>query len=415
MKYLASLIVVVTILISSVIPAYAQQPQLATYRESAHILVDDVSQNTTSAFITLSTSSNLEMRVPTDVSNAISDTQNITSVRITNAPNCALGLTLMSATGKVYNEAKFGINPVTQSCVMVTIMDQSLIATHNIKTIQARGQAIGDSLIGKIDKAFGLDANIYAVFVRPVSQHELSATPSPSSGRPSAEASIIAIYIFSASKTNYLLDTLSGILLPRQIKDAGGFYDAANKMSAYNDSSVTFEILPLQNATLYQLQVARSYPITHNVQTIQPLELLGINELDRSSYFNLGFFPLNSLLEVTILSKNNLAIIDHGGNIIPTTISHGQKIPTDLTKPGWIFDPESGKQIFAVYLFGTTTAATDNQLTLTIGNSTAQISQNQNPQGPSPSTTSSNDYSTYVIIGIVAAGAAAVYLFMRRK
>jgi hypothetical protein len=402
-------------LAGSLIPIYAQQPELATYRETAHVLVDNISQNQTSAFITLSTVSNLEMRVPSDVDSAIHDAQNVTSVRITNAPNCALGLTLISTTGKVYNEKIFGLNPVTQSCVMITIMDQSLLETHNIKTIQAHGQAIGDALIGKIGKAFSIDTQPYGVFVRPIPKHELSATPLQS-GHPSSNATINVVYIFSSSKTSYLLDTLSSILLPRQIADSGGFYDAAKTMSAYNDSSVTFEILPQQNSTsLYQLQIARNYPITQNVSTIKPLELLGINELDRSSYFNAGFFPLNSLLEVTILSRNDLAITDHGANIIPTTISNGQKIPIDLTKPGWIFDPDSGKQIFAVYLFGTTKAASADQLILTIGNATSQISPNQNTTGPSLPPTPSIDYSIYVIIGIVAAGAAAVYLFMKRR
>lgn len=395
------------------IPTYAQQPELATYRETAHVLVDDISQNTTSAFITLSTVSNLEMRVPSDVDKAIHDAQNVTSVRITNAPNCALGLTLISKTGGgVYNEKIFGLNPVTQSCVMVTIMDQSLLETRNIKTIQDQGQAIGDSLIGKIDKAFSLDSKPYGVFVRPVPKYELSATPL-ASGRPSSNGTINVIYIFSASKTSYLLDTLSSILLPRQIADSGGFYDAAKKMSNYNDSSITFQILPQQNSTsMYQLQVARNYPITQNVSTIKPLELLGINELDRSSYFNSGFFPLNSLLEVTILSRNNLTITNHGGNTVPTTISNGHEIPTDLTKPGWIFDPGSGKQIFAVYLFGTTTSASADQLTLTIGNST---NQNQNNTGSGKTPTPDIDYSTYVIVGIAVAGAAAVYLFMKRR
>lgn len=399
---------------SSIVSAYAQQPQLATYRETAHVLVDGVSQNQTSAFITLSTVSNLEMQVPSELDNAIHDAQNVTSVRVTNAPNCALGLTLKSSTGAVYNEYNFGLNPVTQSCVMVTIMDQSLLETHNIKTIQAQGQAIGDSLIDKIDKAFSLVAQPYGVFVRPVPKHELSATP-VTSGRPSSNATINVIYTFPSSKTSYLLDTLSGILLPRQIKYSEGFYDAAKKMGDYNDSSVTFEILPQGNGTsLYQLQVARHYPITQDATTIKPLDLFGINQLNRSSYFNVGFFPLNSLLEVTILSRHDISITDHGGNVLPTVLRNGQKVPTDLTKPGWIFDPDSGKQIFAVYLFGTTASATDNDLSLTIGPASGQTPPNNEPPTPVPAS-STPDYSTYVIIGIVVAGAAAVYLFMKRR
>ncbi len=406
---------VFSILIFNAFSAYAQQPQLATYRETAHVLVDGVSQNQTSAFITLSTVSNLEMQVPSELDNAIHDAQNVTSVRITNAPNCALGLTLKSSAGAVYHENYFGLNPVTQSCVMVIIMDQSLLETHNIKTIQAQGQAIGGSLIDKIDKVFSLVAQPYGVFVRPVPKHELIATP-VTSGRPSSNATINVIYTFPSSKTSYLLDTLSAILLPRQIKDSGGFYDAAKKMGDYNNSSVTFEILPQGNGTsLYQLQVARHYPITQDVTTIKPLDLFGINQLSRSSYFNVGFFPLNSLLEVTILSRHDISITDHGGNVLPTVLRNGQKVPTDLTKPGWVFDPQSGQKIFAIYLFGTTTSATNDDLTLTIGNGTAGVENPGQLTSPPPPKSTNTDYSSYALIGIVAAAGVAIYVFLRKR
>jgi hypothetical protein len=406
MKYVIALLLILFVSISSIMSSYAQQPELATYRETAHVLVDDVSQNQTSAFITLSTVSNLEMRVPTEVDNAIHDAQNITSVRITNAPGCALGTPTYYVGNKTVT--------TTQSCVIITIADSSLVETHNIKIIQTRGQEIGDSLIGKINKTFSLQTQPWQVFVRPVPKHLLSATPVAPS-QPSANATINAIYVFPYTKTSYLLDTLSSILLPRQIKDSGGFYDATKKMSNYDDSSVTFEILPQGNGTsLYQLQVARHYPITQDVTTIKPLDLFGINQLNRSSYFNVGFFPLNSLLEVTILSRHDISITDHGGTVLPTVLRNGQKVPTDLTKPGWIFDPDSGKQIFAVYLFGTTASATDNDLSLTIGPASGQTPPNNESSTPVPAS-STPDYSTYVIIGIVVAGAAAVYLFMKRR
>jgi hypothetical protein len=406
MKYITWLLILTSILLGSFVPTYAQQPELATYRETAHVLVDDILQNTTSAFITLSTVSNLEMRVPTDVENAIHGAQNVTSVRITNAPNCVFVTVTSFVNGKQ-------VVP-TQSCVIITIIDSSLIETHDIHKIQTQGQAIGDLLIGKIDKAFSIDTQPWEVYVRPIPKHELSATPATAS-QPSANASINVVYTFSYSKTSYLLDTLSSILLPKQIQESGGFYDAAKTMSDYNDSGVTFEILPQQNDTsLYQLQVARYYPITQDVMTIKPLELFGINKLDRSSYFSAGFFPLNSLVDVSVLSRHDLSIIDHSGNILPTTFNNGLKVPTDLTKPGWVFDPDSGRQIFAVYLFGTTTSATDNDLSLTLGTANNQT-QNNNGSSHTPPPSPIPDYSTYIIIGIVAAGGAAVYLFMKRR
>lgn len=405
MKNYTVVIFAIAVFIFIPVLAYAQTPELATYRETAHVLIDRVLQNQTGAFITLSTVSNLEMRVPTDLDNAIHSERNVTSVSLSNSPSCTFAST-------AYFQNGTAITP-TQSCVIITIMDQSLIDTHDLKLIQNKSQAIGTLMIGKIDSAFSISAQPWQVYVRPVARHELASTPGAASA-PSANASINVVYTFPYSKTSYLFDSVSSVLLPDQIKGAGGFYDAAKQMSNYNDSSMTFEILPQQNNTsLYQLQVARYYPATQDSVEVHPLKLLGISQLNRSSYFNVGFFPLNSLLEVTEISKNDMVVTSHGGNELPTEESGGQKVPTDLTHPGWIFDPQSGKQIFAVYLFGKSTSATDSDLSLTTGPSSQQPPNNSS--GTGTPTTAESDTSVYVIVGIVVAGGAAIFLFTRRR
>ena len=50
------------------------------------------------------------------------------------------------------------------------------------------------------------------------------------------------------------------------------------------------------------------------------------------------------------------------GNIIPTQIIDGMKIPTEITKEGWIFDPQKGEQIQGKYIFGETTSINENEL-----------------------------------------------------
>jgi hypothetical protein len=182
------------------------------------------------------------------------------------------------------------------------------------------------------------------------------------------------------------------------------------------NSTVTFVITPSQGASLYQLQVSKHTPIKTKVTTINPLELLGVEKLERSTYYSVGFFPLNSILEVTVLSNDNIGVVNHGGDLVDTTFKNGQKIPTDLTKAGWIMDPESGQKISAVYLFGTTTSISKEQSSLTLGaGSEIQPSQNNTTSGM-PTPMPSSDYSLYVsLVGIVAAGGVAIYLFMRRR
>ena len=380
----------------SITSAYAQQPQLATYRETAQVLIDEKVQNQTTAFITLSSTSPLEMRVPTALDEKIANAANVTSVAITNANSCELGIT-------------------DQMCVIMTIYSPSLIESYNITKIQSTSQAIGDTLINDINKAFLLDASFNSAYIHP--KGELSQALG-TSGSIAGNRTISVIYTAPQEKSSYLFDQLTSILMPAQIRDAGGFYNVAKKMADSSNSTVTFVITPTTSGqSIYQLQVSKQSPIKGEVTSIRPLDLFGVSMLNRSSYFNGGFFPLNSLFELSIISNNYTVITNHGGDIVPTTTRNGQNIPTNLSQPGWIFEPGSGQHVTGIYLFGTTAYATSDELSLTIGSgSTTQPIQ---PLTNSSNTSSTNytgpDYSTYALIGIIIAGGAAVYLFIRRR
>lgn len=147
MKSVITVLLIFVVLMGSIAGAHAQQPQLATYRETAQVLVDERVQNQTTAFITLSSTSPLEMRVPTALDQKISNAANVTSVAITNANSCVLGVT-------------------DQICVVITIYSPSLIESYNITKIQSTSQAIGDTLINDINKAFLLDATFNSVFCK---------------------------------------------------------------------------------------------------------------------------------------------------------------------------------------------------------------------------------------------------------
>lgn len=394
MKNLLALSIIFTLLMTTFVSAYAQQPQLASYRETAHILVDEKIQNQTTAFITLASTSPVEMRVPADLSEKIQNTANVTSIIITNAQNCVLGVQ-------------------DQGCIIVNIVSPSLIESYNITNIQTKAQQIGDGLINSINKAFATNAQVNNVYVNPKGALNNALG---TSGIVSGNRTISVVYTMPRQDSSYLFDGLTAILMPKQIRDDGGFFNAAQKMAHDYNSTVTFAITPSQNALLYQIQVSKQIPIKTQVTTIKPLELLGIDSLQRSSYFSVGFFPLNSILDVTVISNQATSITSHGGNLTPTVMKNGQKFPSDLTKEGWILDPEYGQQISAIYLFGKTQSITSDQASLTLGNSVpTDISPGQDNTTITPSPNPSNDYSIYILIGIIAAGGAAVYLFMKRR
>src|SRR5574338_311132 len=113
MKTLLIASLIFSLLLTSFTSVYAQQPQLASYRETANILIDEKVQNQTTAFITLTSTSPVEMRVPSDLSDKIKNTANVTSIVITNADHCIEGVQ-------------------NQGCVLINIISPSLIETYNI-------------------------------------------------------------------------------------------------------------------------------------------------------------------------------------------------------------------------------------------------------------------------------------------
>lgn len=392
MRLYAAVLVIFVFAVGFVAYAHAQNPQLATYRETAQLLIDKKVQNQTTAFITLSSTSPLEMRVPTDLDEKIDNTANVTAVAITNANVCVEGVT-------------------DQTCVIIAINSPSLIESYNITKIQTSARAIGDTLIGDINKAFLLDTSFQSVYIQP--RGELSSSLG-TSGALQGNRTIEVVYVSPQLQSSYLFDQLTSLLIPSQIRDAGGFYDVAKLMANSANSTVTFAITPttVSNQSLYQLQVSSHTPIKSQVTAIRPLDFFGINQLNRSSYFSGGFFPLNSIFQVSVLTNNsNTAIINHGGEIVPT---NNQGIPTDLTKSGWVFDPGTGPEITGIYLFGTTTSVTNDALEVTLGNM-SQVTQPLTNSSTTTTTRTSPDYSIYVIVGIVAAGGGAVYLYMKKR
>ena len=234
MKNLLALSIILSLLMTSFVAAYAQQPQLASYRETAHILVDEQVQNKTTAFITLASTSPVEMRVPADLSQKISTTANVTSVVITNAENCVIGIQ-------------------DQGCILVNIVSPSLVESYNITTIQTNARQIGDNLIDSINKAFATNAQFNSVYVNP--KGELNGALG-TSGIVSGNRTISVVYTMSRPDSAYLFDGLTAILMPKQIRDDGGFFNAAQKMAQDSNSTVTFAITPGQDAhfTNYKYQ-----------------------------------------------------------------------------------------------------------------------------------------------------------------
>ena len=72
--------------------AYAEQPRLATFHETATVLVDQKLSNNVTASISLQTTSLQEFQIPKELDAKIHNDTNVIAVIITNEDQCVLGV-----------------------------------------------------------------------------------------------------------------------------------------------------------------------------------------------------------------------------------------------------------------------------------------------------------------------------------
>ena len=356
---------------------YSQEMSLATFQETAQIIVDKrISQNVT-ASITLQSTSVQEIKIPVELEQRIRENGNISAVIITNQSECILG---------VYEE----------SCIIINVKRN--LADKNFLTIQNSTLKISEQFIDEINEIFDTKAELHSTFIQPSDEMNSALE---TSGVISGKGTVSAVYTMPMEDTDSMYEKISSILIPKTIRDSGGFYDVARNLSTDENAKMTFSVIPSGNKSLLQLRLSTNYSgIASNIDKIKPLEFLKTDELHRSDYFSTGFYPLNSIIQVVVLSVENINVSDVKGNIPQTQIIDGEKIPTDITKQGWIFDPEEGQRIQGKYIFGEKTSVTNKELEFSIGGENIQNEK----QGFDDSV------PIVIIITIVAIAAAMFYL-----
>ena len=358
--------------------AYSQEVGLATFQETAQIIVDkSISHNVTTA-ITLQSTSIQEIRIPTELEQKVREDSRIEAIVLTNQEQCVLGV-------------------VDQSCIMINIERNP--ETRGIFAIQDETKEIAELYIDEINQAFDTDAKFHSVFVHTNDESNIAFD---TSGAISGKGSISAVYTMSMEDTNSMYEKISAILIPKIIRDGEGFYNIAKNLSFEENSKITFSLIPLDTSSLLQLKISVDYPNkAQDIVQINPLEFLKVENIKRSDYFSTGFYPLNSIIQVLILSPENTMVSNIKGNIVPTQIIDNEKIPTDITKEGWIFDPQEGQMIQGKYIFGEETSVNKEKLKFSIGDD--KVNQNKK-------TELDESIIVVIIISIVAIGAALFYL-----
>jgi hypothetical protein len=360
--------------------SYSQEVSLATFQETAQIIVDkSISQNVT-ASITLQSTSIQEIKIPAELEQKIREDERIKAIILTNQDQCILGVT-------------------DQSCIMINVERNP--EDKGIFTIQDSTKEVAELYIDEINQTFDTDAKFHSVFI-----HTDDATNRAlgTSGIVSGKGIISAVYTMPMEDTSSMYEKISAILVAKTIRDGGGFYDVAKDLSFEENSKMTFSLIPSDSKSLLQLKLSVVYSNkAQTISEISPLEFLNIENLKRSDYFSTGFYPLNSLIQVVVLSPENTNVSDVRGNIVPTQIIDNEKIPTDITKEGWIFDPEEGQRIQGKYIFGEKVSVNKEELKFSLGGSQLQKIQSETVEFD-------ESIVVVIIITIVAIAAAIFYL-----
>jgi len=323
---------------------FSQDISLATFQETAQVFVDKNRSQDVIASITLQTTSIQEIKIPSELERKIREDKRITSVIMTNQQQCILGV-------------------VDDSCILINVKRD--LSDKGIIEIQDSTKAIAELFIDEINQTFDTNAQFHSVFLH--GDDEINRTLG-TSGAVSGRGIVSAVYTMPMEDTGSMYEKISAMLIPKEIRDSGGFYETAKNLSTEDNAKVTFSIIPFNNTSLLQLKLSVKYPqAALNLTKLVPLEFLRTDELKRSEYFSSGFYPLNSIFQIVILSAEPTTISNVKGDILPTRMVDGEKIPTELDKKGWIFDPEKGEKIQGKFLFGKETSIYGADLVFSLG------------------------------------------------
>ena len=362
--------------------AHSQEIGLSTFQESAQVIIDKKISNTSITSITLLSSNLQEIKIPTELEQKIRENERVQAVVITNQNNCVVGV-------KDY-----------ESCIIINIERNP--EDKGINAIQDSTREIADLYIHEMNQVFDTNAKFFQTYIHTSDETNQALG---TSGIISGYRTISAVYTMPMQDTDYMYDKLSTMLLSKSIRDGEGFYNVAKILSEDENAKMSFSIIPSESKSLLQLRISIENPIESQMEgtitKINPLEFFNIENLNRSDYFSPGNYPLNSIFQIVILANDEMNVSDVRGNIIPTQMIDGIEIPIEITKKGWVFDPQKGEQIQGKYIFGESTSINENELKFSLGGNNLQYKEEIKLD---------ESITVVIIITIISIGAAIFYL-----
>jgi len=257
------LIVIIGFSFFGLIDVHAQQIKLAKFQETALVFFDQqISQNVI-ASITLQSTSNQEIRVPSELEQKIRENDRILSVILTNEKQCILG---------VQDDA----------CILVNI--SRVESEKGIVAIQDAAKEIGNSVIDDVNAVLDTNAKFHSVYVH------LGSETNPlleTSGAVSGKGTVSAVYTMPREDTNSMYEKISSILVYSKIRESGGFFDVAKKLSSEETAVMTFSILLKENPSQFveEYNIPYKHLSDSNKETCKKYPGLNIAGLAKRSTF----------------------------------------------------------------------------------------------------------------------------------
>ena len=317
-------------------------PEQHSFQEQFQIIIDESNQKNRISIGILSTNPN-DIKFPDNIE-ALSSNPNIFSFTLTNQFACAP-------------------TKIDRACVIIEVKREGL--GDNASEIKKNAREITDKIV--VDDIILYAPEFYSVTLQSKTSFD---------GKKMSVAQVV--YTVNKQPTVTLFAALAPMLISSDIRDAGGFYNNAEKLSEHTLSEITMTLTPLENNALRTFQIAftcsneiRELPRCDkegNIEEqiargdISPLDFIQVENINRSKIFADEFLPLNSVIRVLIFSEQDLQVKSVNSNVIETLQSLN-----DVQESGWFFVSKSGKKIDGRYIFGLESSVSTNNLVFSIG------------------------------------------------
>ena len=307
--------------------ADAQQFEKATFQETITMIYDQKFSESVILSIGFETTSNDEIRISNETIEKINSNEKIKSVVFTNAGECIMGVT------------------TEQQCIMINFNYEELRGDGGIRMVQESAKEMANLLIDNLNEEFGVETEFHSVFIHV--QDDANALLK-TSGAVSGKGSVSATYVTDKRTTDFLFTGLAGVLIPKEIREGGGFYDISKKMSRDDNSIISISIIPNDNSSLFMFKISKEIKeMSNDITRINVLENFELDEISRTDYFDNRNVPLNSVIHLIIIPDEIRKI----SAISTHAITDLTKIE-NVMKKGWFLNSPAGETLDLRFLFG---------------------------------------------------------------